>query len=287
MHTLMKVCRIAIFPLFFLLFGGPVFALDADTLNQTDRNNQRQGYWIVRNSEKQNPDCDESAKLEEGRYEAGLKTGVWKFYSCSGGLKSEITFKEDKKIGYAKMFGANGKLREEGYWNINHWEGKYNFYHENGVLYQDFNFGTDGKRDGVQKYYHENGKLMYDGTWKDSKESGVFRSYNEDGQLVEESIFNDGKLEPSSVKTIEPKKAEPEPEPVKTEESKPQKPVVPGQIPDGFHKTFNETGQLMREGEFKNGFLVEGKQFFYEGTKLVKTQIIINGSVSKTLYEKK
>jgi antitoxin component YwqK of YwqJK toxin-antitoxin module len=269
------------------------FALEADTLNRSDNNSQRVGYWVITNAEKQNEDCDESAKLEEGRYVNNMKSGTWKFYNCrTGNIKSEITFKEDKKIGYAKIYGSNGKLREEGFWNTNHWEGKYKFYHENGNLYQDFQFGNDGKRDGPQRYYHSNGKLMVEGNWKDSKEAGIIKSYNEDGQLIEEKNFRDGELDPESVKTYTPEKPQPavEKEPEKTPppvEEKASKVSAPGQIPDGFHKTYDSNGRLLREGEFKNGMLTQGKIYVYENNKLVKTNIIVNGSVEKTLYEKK
>ena len=99
-------------------------------------------------------------------------------------------------------------------------------------------------------------------------------------------------MDAESVKTYTPEKPQPavEKEPEKTPppvEEKASKVSAPGQIPDGFHKTFDSNGRLLREGEFKNGMLTQGKIYVYENNKLVKTNIIVNGSVEKTLYEKK
>jgi antitoxin component YwqK of YwqJK toxin-antitoxin module len=266
------------------------FALSADTINNSDGNKFRQGWWIIKNENKQLEDCDATAKVEEGRYLDNQKTGVWKSYFCSGKLKSEITYEEDRKIGYAKIYFENGKIFEEGFWRINHWEGKYKLYHENGTVYQDFNFGPDGKRDGVQKYYHPNGKLMAEGTWKDSKESGTIKEYALNGKLISERVYNDGIISTEASKYY-PETADMGEEPVIIEEKTPPPPPPPiveriGELKDGYNKTFTKEGKPLQEGEFKNKKLITGKKFVYEGDKLVKTLIYQDGALVKTITEK-
>jgi antitoxin component YwqK of YwqJK toxin-antitoxin module len=247
------------------------FALSADTINNSDGNKFRQGWWIIKNENKQLEDCDATAKVEEGRYLDNQKTGVWKSYFCSGKLKSEITY-------------------EEGFWRINHWEGKYKLYHENGTVYQDFNFGPDGKRDGVQKYYHPNGKLMAEGTWKDSKESGTIKEYALNGKLISERVYNDGIISTEASKYY-PETADISEEPEIIEEKTPPPPPPPiveriGELKDGYNKTFTKEGKPLQEGEFKNKKLITGKKFVYEGDKLVKTLIYQDGALVKTITEK-
>ena len=50
---------------------------------------------------------------------------------------------------------TNGKLSEEGLWQNNVWVGAYKYYYENGQMAYEFNYNSQGKREGPQKYYHE------------------------------------------------------------------------------------------------------------------------------------
>lgn len=273
----------------FSVFGS--FA--TDTLNVTDGSGKRQGWWIITNVNGQLEDCPVESKVEEGRFRDGQRQGLWKSYNCSGRVKNEMTYVNDRKNGYAKLYYSDGGIMEEGIWQGNKWVGKYKFYHENGQLYYDFNYNDEGRRDGVQRYYHDNGKLMVEGTWTDSKEAGVIKEYNRDGKLVTESTFNDGKLDESSVKIYKPEAEKPKPEPKKEEppievkKEEPAKPADVGMLGDGFHRTFDKKGHLTKEGEFKNGILIEGKVYIYDGDRLSKTNLIKGGVISKTIVEEK
>jgi len=282
-----------------LLFIVTVFTISmvnsfaADTLNVTDGDGKKQGWWIILNANNQLADCPATTKYEEGRYRDGQRQGQWRSYNCAGKIKTEMTYVNDRKKGFARVYYANGQPMEEGLWQGNKWVGKYKFFYENGQLYYDFNYNDDGKREGAQKYYHDNGKLMVEGTWHESKEAGVIKEFNKDGKLITESTYNEGRIDEESIKTFKPdeeKVKEPEPikEEIKVEEKKiePVKPAEVGLLSDGFHKTFDKKGHVTKEGEFKKGILVEGKAFYYEGDKLFKTNIIKGGSISKSIIEK-
>lgn len=286
----MKLLKLYILTIPLIFLSKISLSLSSDTINNIDGNKFRQGWWIIRNENKQLDNCDANAKIEEGRYLDNQKTGTWKSYFCSGKLKSEITYEEDRKIGYARIYFENGKIFEEGFWRINHWEGKYKLYHENGTVYQDFNFGPDGKRDGVQKYYHPNGKLMAEGTWKDSKESGTIKEYSLNGKLISERVYNDGIISTEASKYY-PETADIVEEPEIIEEKTPPPPTPPtveriGELKDGYNKTFTKEGKPLQEGEFKNKKLITGKKFIYEGDKLVKTLVYQDGALVKTITEK-
>lgn len=270
-----------------------VNAFAADTLNVTDGSGKRQGWWVINNENGQLDECPPETKFEEGRYRDGQKQGLWKSYNCAGRVKTEMTYVNDRKNGYAKVYYSNGGIMEEGIWQGNKWVGKYKFYHENGQVYYDFNYNEEGKREGVQRYFHDNGKIMVEGTWRDSKEAGTIKEYNRDGKLITESTYNDGRIDEASVKTYKPEAEKPKPEPKKEEpavevkKEEPAKPVDVGMLSDGFHKTFDKKGHVAKEGEFKNGVLMEGKVYIYEGDKLVKTNIIKGGVVSKSIGDEK
>jgi antitoxin component YwqK of YwqJK toxin-antitoxin module len=106
--------------------------------------------------------------------------------------------------------------------------------------------------------------------------------------LITESTYNDGKIDESSVKVYKPESERPKPAPVKEQpvevkKIEPVKPADVGILTDGFHKTFDKKGRVAKEGEFKNGVLMEGKVYVYEGEKLVKTNIIKGGTVTKSI----
>jgi len=257
----------------------------SDTINKTDALNKKQGNWIHFFS-------DNSSKIEKiGVYENNRKTGIWKTYYSSGSLKSEITYVNNQPDGYAKIFYENGKISEEGTWKGTKWVGNYNFYHENGQKAYEWSFNENGKRSGVQKYFYENGKLLIKGEWNDGKENGVITEYYENGSIKAEKQFASGQMNAGSSKFYAEKKVTIEDIPDDTNAT-----VTKTQVEtnnentsqtfdgNGFHKLFNAFKKVDREGEFRNGQLLNGKRYYYnsEGV-LIKTTIYKGGAVIETI----
>ena len=255
----------------------------SDTLNKYDSNNEKHGYWIEKN--------DAGAIIDEGRYVNGKKEGIWKGYNDDGIMKHEITFKDNKADGYAKFYYPTGVLNEEGIWKGNKWVGQYKYYHPNGNTSYDWSYNESGKRTGTQKYFHDNGNIMIEGEWNDGKESGILKEYDESGKLIAEKNFADGKLDASSVKIYNSSQNTNN---VTQENENDTKIIVKDNSQNnqmgmfdgnGYHTTRTKTGQKDREGEWKNGHLIDGKRYFYdEDGKLVKTSVYKNGSVVNIIY---
>ena len=205
----------------FLFLIAPLFSVaqNSDTLNVTDAQGQKQGYWIMTHSGNVIPGCADGQKLEEGRYLNGKKTGAWKMYHCNGRVKCEMLYREDRSA-FVKNYYENGVLREQGTWKNNTWVGDYKYFYENGKTFYDFAFNQDGKREGRQVYYYQNGNTMYEGNWQDSKEAGVIKEYYEDGSLKSEKNFLNGVLDENSVKNYD---AKPQPQ----KEVSPRHPICP------------------------------------------------------------
>ncbi|MEY4109757.1 MAG: hypothetical protein RLZZ46_111 [Bacteroidota bacterium] len=264
-----------------------------DTLNREDDKGFKQGYWIFTSEMLEASSCQAGKKVEEGYYKDGRRIGLWRFYHCSGRIKSEMTHREDKSV-YCKNYYENGVIMEEGIWKNGDWVGKYRYFYESGRPFYDFNFDDSGKRTGYQKYYHENGNTMIDGQWADGKEAGTIREYNSSGALISEKTFAEGKLDEASVKTYKPEtKVEIiEEKPVKDPEIKQEKSI--GLIPDGFNRTYIKGTKLIeKEGEFRNQQLIDGKLYQYENGELKKIHIFSGGkkvreeAVNKEKNEKK
>lgn len=275
--------------------------INNDTLNYTDAGGLKQKYWIFYGKTKKVPGFKDDQKVEEGFYQDNKKVGIWKTYFSNGNVKNELTYTNNRPSGYAKMYHANGKVAEEGLWENNKWVGGYKYYFENGNLSYEWNYNKEGKREGVQKYYHENGNVMIEGDWKDGKEAGTIKEYYEDGSIRAEKNFKDGALDVASTKVYEPKpKAVPVKEEIKEEEPKKEEvkvetPVIvkeepkdtrPGYLKDGYNKLLSKNGKPLKEGTFKNGLLIDGKTYEYDGDKLVRTIIYKGGKITETIDSK-
>ena len=278
-----------------------------DSINRIDENNLRQVFWQILNKIKKLPGYKDDQKVEEGNYADSKKTGIWKQFFATGKVKNEITFANNRPSGYAKMYYENGNIMEEGQWENNRWTGEYKQYYENGTLYYDWKYSNQGKREGDQKYFHQNGKVMIEGNWADGKENGVIKEYYDDGSLKAEKVFNGGTIDLAASKEysekgkiVSPSLADTKPDPiVETRPAKTETPKVEEKAPvkvvtttttsgsgtdlisDGFHKIYNKNKQVDREGTFKDSRFFEGKQYEYEGSKIIKTIYYENYKISK------
>lgn len=250
-----------------------------DSINVVDENNRKQGHWVFTNQEKKLPGYKPNQVVEEGKYKDDRKNGKWLFYFANDKIKQILTYSNNRPNGYAVFYYESGNIREEGIWKNNRWVGDYKYYFENGNLKNHWKYNEQGQRTGVQKYYFENGKLMIEGEWQDGKENGVIKEYYEDGNIKSERVFQDGKFNEEKSVTYEKapiKKevpiedtnksmaAEDNPESTvrvikKAEESNDQTPFDG----NGHYVLRNKDGQVVREGEFENGYLVDGKVFQY------------------------
>ena len=259
-----------------------------DTINIIDKNNFKQGYWV-----KHKPFSEE--KIQEGNYVDGKKEGLWKSYYSDGGVKSEITYQHGEKYGKAVIYFENGNVAEEGVWLIDKWVNKYKAYYQNGKLSYAWNYNEYGTRSGYQKYYYENGKVKIEGEWEDGKEKGIIREYYPDGSLRSEKIFRSGKTGKDSI-TVYEIKENPDIEKSETAENTEIKDTVSTHYkePDslgifegnGHHIFYNKYKKKEKEGVFENGYLIDGKQYFYdEKGNLIKTAIYKDGKIIQIISE--
>ncbi len=252
---------------------------NGDTINYIDFNNQKQGLWLIFNK------TDKTIKVEEGKYVNNKKEGIWKKYYPGGKIKHEITYISNKPNGNAKFYYENGNISEEGIWKGNKWIGNYKFYHDNGKPSYEWTYSEKGKRTGTQKYYHKNGNLMIEGEWTEGKEIGIIKEYYEDGTIKSKKDFKDGKFDVASAKFYN-KDLSPKDTVIVKEHIVNDKVSVGVFDGNGFHKTYNKQKKLQREGEFKNGKLIDGKRYYYNSEgKLIKTSIYRYGKVVDVIYE--
>lgn len=291
--------------LIFLLLSISAFPQTSETykgkqVNAKDASGQKQGPWVILNTEGKFPGFEEGQLEEEGSYLDNKKIGIWIKYYPNGNKKHELTFTNNQPNGYAKFYYKDGLLQEEGMWKDNKWVGEYRYYHENGNLFYNWVYNSQGKREGTQQYFFENGNLMIEGTWKEGSESGLLKEYYENGSLKAEKQFATGKIEPAATKTYElgkefddnaakaKKLAENIKQQFQTKSASSEKKNITmvkeekvkdvDLIGDGEKTAYNKFGKPERVGTFKNSILINGKEYIYapDGTYL-KTYIVKDG----------
>ena len=111
--------------------------------------------------------------------------------------KEEHIFKEEP----TRELYPNGNLKYEGTiwkgYRINKWR----YYHEDGSLEMEGNFGGKdaeileiGEQTGEWRYYYKNGNIKTIGYFKKGKKKGIFKTYDEaDGSLWLEQYYETGK----------------------------------------------------------------------------------------------
>lgn len=248
-----------------------------DTINLTDKQGRKQGKWIIFNSE-------QSRIIEQGYYEDNRKQGLWKKYYANGNLQSEITYQNGSPKGKTKIYYRNGNLSEEGYWEDDHWRGEYRFYHKNGQEAYIWHYNEDGKRTGTQKYFYADGSLKVEGTWDDGKKDGVIKKYYDNGTLKSQIAYNKGQIKEGSRKKYNKKKANRQVSSQIPERKKLDKEQAKEFKDTGKNQIYNKNRQLVEEGMYRHGELVNGKKYRYDhnGEK-VQTIIIVNGRVNKII----
>lgn len=108
----------------------------------------------------------------------GKKEGKWFEYKDSGFVKTTDTnacyyllsvYKADKKVGTARLYRKNGKLKSEGTF-------------------------INGKEEGIEKQYYENGMLQKRISFKDGNQNGKEDEYDEKGVLKTEKEYLNGHI---------------------------------------------------------------------------------------------
>ena len=243
-----------------------------DTINLVDEENRKQGYWIEY--------CN-GTKIREGNYIDNKKSGIWKNYRKDGSLSYTIQFMNGQPNGEMCSFYANGKLLERGTWVIDHWEGEYYSYHENGNLSGHFFFNQHGNRTGHQKYYHENGQVMISGNWLNGNKDGEVTEFYADGSVKCKKQFCKGKSVPNSIQEYGRGM-------VREKKSALEKGVAAVFEGNGYHTLYNKLRKPDREGEFKDGKLINGKRYFYNLQGILeKTAIYQNSKVIRWITHSK
>jgi uncharacterized protein len=257
------------------------FITDFENINKIDNANMKQGNWMGF--------YEDGTVKWEGEYKNDLKNGYFKEYSREGNLittqkyidgilqeevaelakldikteyyptgkpKIVASYKNNVPEGVRREYSPDGKivagyifktgiLLGEGIIDeAGIKDGSWKEYYPNGML-KNFGVYEKGKRIDKWKFYHPNGQLEQTGAYnKEGKEEGVWSWYYATGSLLREESYFNGKI-------------------------------------DGHSVEYDETGQIVAEGEYIEDYR-EGLWKFNYGDQVAEEQYLngaLNGQV--------
>lgn len=244
--------------LYFSLFVFGWANAQSDTLNQKDANGRKNGYWIIYGKDKPNSGFADSSIIEEGKYEAGKKMGVWKTYYVSRIKKSEIEYKNNRPNGKFITYFENGQMKEEGMWKGTFMVGYYKKYWENGCIAQEKNFDKSGKTETFAYYYFSDTCGLRENECKrilDTINNKNFKGYTEECF----SYNRKGEVTFVGAKSNNPTKRN-ESEEINFQFLECMCEVI---VSDTIHTINTEKGKIVLQGEFKNKKIYNGKCTIY------------------------
>lgn len=267
-----------------LFFFGPLMAFtpqNGDTLNQKDAEGKKQGYWCVYGKDKPQMEYPSKAKVECGYYKDNRKHGFWEQFYANGQKQAEVNYNNNRPDGAYTLYYENGQIKEKGTWKSGRMIGDYTRYYASGQIQQEKYFNDLGKTEGQQKFYYENGQMELSYIAKSGKEEGLMQRFYPDGSLKETKEFQDGNMVEGSQKSFAAKT------PVVENKSKIKKADVPleGEVNmdkpllNGYNITYNHNKQILQEGMFKNGKLVDGKFYKYKKNgRILRIEVYKDGA---------
>ncbi|MCC6287209.1 MAG: hypothetical protein IT249_04935 [Chitinophagaceae bacterium] len=98
-----------------------IISVKGDTLNRVDKNDKKQGPWVVRVEELRG----EPGYEEEGFFEDSKKEGTWRKYALSGDLIAIENYKWGEKDGKQQYYTKMGDLLREESWRATNPENPY------------------------------------------------------------------------------------------------------------------------------------------------------------------
>jgi len=257
-----------------------IFGINNDTINKVDpKSGRKTGYWIITGDMRPKEGYNAKNKIEEGVYVNSRKNGIWIKYWPNGNARSEINYKNGRTSGAYTTYFQNGNVEEKGSVIAGMMQGEFTLFWPNGKLRQKKKFNLNGKTDGQVFYYYPNGnkELVFES--KNGIENGSASWYYENGDKKKECLFDNGTVQNSKqyellteITTYIDEEIEMGPK-IQGKFNKANNNLI-----NNYGKTYDENKNLLMDGEFKDGYLYNGRHFIYDEFGLLeKIKVFKNG----------
>ncbi len=201
-------------------------------------------------------------KMNEGETVYGKKTGKWKFYSVTGALTNQESYKNGLLDGMRTDYYADGKVKDSLNYTRDSASGLYHEYFENGQLMTTGWF-VGASKEGDWYYYNARGTLTSHIYYLDNTLYGYADYYDVNGRLSSEELTNSlGYFDKAwiydttgtkVVYTYISDKGNGTYKPAYANgQLKIERPYIAGNV-DGHQKAYFYNGKLKAEGDFLGG----------------------------------
>jgi antitoxin component YwqK of YwqJK toxin-antitoxin module len=226
------------FSFFLVLLILPALLLGQDTLNRTDLQGKKQGFWCKTDTA--------GKKIYEGRFRDGIPYGTFRYYYPGGQLKAISIISDNGKKSRTVTYFPNGKKMAEGLYIDEARDSLWRFYSEyDGELVSD-EFYIHGVKNGVAKNYYAGDGIAELSTWNNGMMNGDWEQFYSDGKLKLKGNYREG-LRDGAVRTY----------------------YISGQVmmegkyimgdPEGTWIYFDEKGDTTRIENYQKGILLKTK----------------------------
>ncbi|TVR72550.1 MAG: hypothetical protein EA408_06310 [Marinilabiliales bacterium] len=169
--------------LFFILFAGPAGASQTDTVNYTDSDGYRQGYWEQRYSN--------NNLRYTGWFVDDRPSGEFTRYFPTGNVMAVMNFCEDGVRAEAELYYDNGNLAARGLY-VNEkkdsvWK-YFSYYEKHLASVETYNHGV---KEGLSAVYLPNGNISESFKFSNDKRNGPWIQYYSNGNVKSRSEFAD------------------------------------------------------------------------------------------------
>ncbi|MDX1653240.1 MAG: hypothetical protein R3277_12150 [Brumimicrobium sp.] len=249
-----------------------------NAINQVDSSGRKHGKWILYGKDKPDKGYPTEAKVEEGFYKENRKNGLWIYYYEDGKTPKLKGYYEDNRPNgpFTKYF-PNGNIQEEGTFSKNRYVDSLKRYNEEGTLIFEAVYDRNGLENGRVSHYHQNGKPQYVYHSERGKPVGEAVRYWPNGEIKERILYDaEGKVQETSGVIKQQDIAEEQM--IAAGRKAPIPPKNKSFKANGYNKLLNKAGELLMEGEFKNGRLWDGRLYVYdEDGLLLRLEVYRNG----------
>ena len=161
-------------------------AAQGDTLNRTDNQGKKTGYWISRDPS--------GKKIYEGTFHNGRPVGRFLRFHANGKIRVEMNYMPDGIAVKARLFDPEGRLRAEGIYRNQVKDSLWSFYSEKNIPVYRIKY-ANGLVNGEALRFDANGALIEQTQWIKNKLVGLQIIYYPDNKPQAKINYQEGKID--------------------------------------------------------------------------------------------
>lgn len=248
-----------------------------ETINFRDSSGRKQGHWIYYGTDRPDSGVPADGKVEEGNYLDDRKEGLWIKYHEDGvtpKLKGE--YKNNRPTSRYIKSWENGQTKEIGCFEKNIQMDSLKRFYENGQLEYEAWFNQYGKEEGLVNLYYKTGQLEHTYCAKNGVAYDAYHYDLSGKQTSSQPTPIICTTKPRDIQPVTPEEAAKHPLPTTSETPNTRDQTFK---PNGYNKVYNADNEILFDGVYKEGQLLDGKYYEYDRDGILLTVRIYKNGV--------